>query len=215
MPKHGWKWRTEQIRQLSEDELLNMLHPSRHDDVSPKMARWIYENLAPELSGPIAVTAIDTMGWNGSGVPWVRPFLFRELERRKHTEFGDEIVIALGRHGVCHALDADFYIDLYHDEAAHPVTRGSAVFGINNAAGMAAFWPDPGYGIVPLPPETMARIRTTCAEALADQENAYARAGACWLAHTLGDFEEELERLRHDHTDTGFGSTVAEHAEDW
>ncbi|RYG37548.1 hypothetical protein EON81_06365 [bacterium] len=190
MPKHGFKWRTQKLKELDEAELNVLLAPHGDHRVSARLGRWIYENLA--TSEVTKIRALECIAWDESA-PWGNAYLWRELENHKSEPFGDWVVVALTRPGVDKARDAEKFVALYADPSAHELTRGSALFGLNNSVTLARF-----IRTDPLSPEVWTAVRDTCAKALNDRENAYARAGACWLAHQLGGFEGELESLAND-----------------
>jgi hypothetical protein len=210
MPKHGWKWRTEQVRKLTAEQLQPILQYSQVYRLSSRMARWIYEDLIPEPDElGLRIYALDRLGFD-SETSWTRPYLWRELEKYKHEPFGDWCVIALSRSCAGDELSAKRFIALYEDETAHPDARGSAVFGIHSAMSY-----DDGFS-KPFAAGTLEAVRSTCAKALVDKDNAYARAGACWLAQDLGGFEKELAVLAEDHAVVLTGNppiTVADHVD--
>ena len=115
MPKHGWKWRTEQVRKLNINELDEMLHPSYGERVSSRMARWIYENCIPEPDqNGLRVAALLRIGDNDDA-PWARRFLWAELEKHKEEPYGDWCVIALARNCSNDSVSARRFMDLYED----------------------------------------------------------------------------------------------------
>jgi hypothetical protein len=204
MPKNSFKLRTERTRGLSRDELALFLWDPKVR-CSAKLARWIYEVLADDEF--LKIKSIERIGWD-ERAPWSNAFLWRELAKLKQERFGDWLVICLCRPGTQRAEDAEAFMDLYEDPTAHQETRGSAVFGVNNAMTLSSFETPPV-----LPDATMDRARRICRLAANDADNPYARAGAVWLGQLLGGFEEELERLRLDQT-PAFGEgglTVADH----
>lgn len=206
MSKHGWKWRTEQLRDLSPEQIQSLLRETSVYQVSGKLARWIFRNLGEETR----VLALERIT-EDERATWARAFLWNLLERHKQEAFGDWVVIVLTRSGVKSIHDADRFIDLYHDESAHPSTRGSAVFGLSNSVSFSKFDREGSS----LSVETWERARQACAAALKDA-NPYARAGACWLASHLGEFREEVHALKNDRTRIQeSGSTVSSYAEDW
>lgn len=180
MPKHGSIWRKERFRALdseARDELLADLCGTR---ISAKLARYAYCEL--ELTDSGRTYALKRIA-DDDAAPWAPAFLWRELDRHKATEFGDWVIVAMGMGCRWDPGAADRLIAIYHDLEAHPMTRGSTIFGLNHLAELASWEPrkvlSPG-------------VRETCAEALWDMENPYARAGACWLAKTLGCFARQL-----------------------
>lgn len=184
---------------MSEDERDDFL---RSHYCSAKLAKWIYQNLPCNKPDALNVIAFGD-------VPWARSFLWSELESHRTTEFGDSVLIALGRNQV--AEDADRFIDIYEDETAHSMTRGSAVYCVCGSA-QANQWHVDRTGKSLLPESALARIRETCLRAIQD-ENSYARAGAVWLGEQLGGLDSELAPLRTDRTPVDkWGSlTVADH----
>ena len=260
MPKHGWKWRTEQLRAMSPEELLAVVDtrlpnsiwswyqedvygrqrdlarwqktdrcPHRlekdirklakplQDDIrgyvrmrtSPKVARWIYENVAFESgavyddwSAPqLVLESFGSMVSPFRPPRWVHPFLMRELPKHKHHYLGNELIsLMCTMHQIA---DIPIFIDLYHDATTHPLTRGEAIFGLF-------------YAPNPVDPSVRSAVRDTCWEALHDSENPWARAGATWLAGNLAEFRAEVEALKEDQTPIypGWGNTVGAYAAD-
>ncbi len=209
--RRGWRAKAAALRRMSTEDVANFLRSA--EDVDARLARWAYRNLAKggEDHG-LRIYALETVA--SSRAPWARGWLWRELARHKGEPFGDWVVIALTRSGVTSARDATRFARLYEDASAHPDVRGSAVFGVSNAAAAGRSWRDRGRGAPRLDARAWAAIRSTCDAALKDA-NPYARAGACWLAMGLGGFDEELRRLAIDRTPIHPGGPpVANYAED-
>lgn len=97
---------------------------------------------------------------------------------------------------------ANCLIELYHDESAHPDTRGSAIFVLNTVAQCCEWEPQKKLTV---------SLRVVCEHALWNMDNPYDRAGACWLAETLGGFDERLRELAEDTTPSRCCGTVASH----
>jgi hypothetical protein len=209
MPKHGWKFRTERLREMSHQELIEYLRGSTS---AAKLAKWVYKKLAPN-DQPLQIMALEAIA-NDERIPWKHRWLWRELERQKANPLGDWVVIALTRWGVKTVSDVPRFIALYNDESAHPFTRGSAVFGLNRCLELAEML-EQDDGKRRLTDLEMEQIRVTCQAALNDETNPYARAGACWLASRFDCFEEELQRLSKDQTRIeASGGIVADYAAD-
>jgi hypothetical protein len=209
MPKHCWKWRTEQVRKLNINELDEMLRDLLTCRVSSRMARYIYENCVPDPDeNGLRISALRRIADN-EDAPWARSFLWRELEKHKAEPFGDWCVVALAWNCPNDFDSAMRFIRLYEDESAHLDTRGSAIYGIYSSLPFSDQRADGRFA------RAMDRIRATCAKALSDQANPYARAGACWLAQRLGGFEKELAVLAEDRTPIfpGASQTVADHVD--
>jgi len=204
MPKHGWKWRTEQIRHLDDNELIDLLRFGRF---SGKLSKWIYRNLPNHEIEALKAIAL-------SDAPWAHDFLWRELQRHKADALGDWVVIALCSGSMTGPQDAARYLDLYDDESAHAMTRGSAIFGLNTAITNASMQKDK-TSVDPISKDIFLRVRDACHRAIHDSNNPYARAGACWLGASLGGFDDELAQLRNDHTPISPNEslTVASHYE--
>lgn len=199
MPKRGWNWRKEWLRSLTDEQLESYLHVGR---ISAKQARWLHENMP--LNAHFRIRAITAIGWDHRA-SWAPAYLWRELEKHKSEPFGDWVVVGLAASNPHTTEDAMRFIELYYDESAHADTRGSAIFALNTTVQMGEHLS-----------EVIERIREVCAEALRDSDP-YARAGACWLARSLGGFDEELKELASDHTPCRppeNNITVAEHAYD-
>ncbi|MBX3120457.1 MAG: hypothetical protein KF784_15470 [Fimbriimonadaceae bacterium] len=216
MPKHGWKWRKEQLRAMSTSQLMLCLEPSRKHGASAKTARWVYENLCEgEDKAGIRVTALLAMA-RDDRAPWVAHYLWKQLDLHKAQEFGDWVIIALNRSPQINSLNVERLIDIYEDESAHDSTRSSAIFALANAA-QNAQWAErwKGRGMHQLPDTVWARIHSTCKKAVDDHKRPYARAGAAWLATILGGYDAELAILAEDKTPVYDGSqspTVSDYA---
>ncbi len=178
---------------------------------SAKLARWVYKELASD-DIYLQVKALEAIAWD-ERIPWKHRWLWQELERTKGDSFGDWVVIAIAGAPIRKVSDFPRFISLYNDETAHPHTRGSAVFGLNSCVYQAEL-SEFDDGLKRLTDSNLEQIRTTCKQALCNESNAYARAGACWLAMTLGGFEEDLKRLSKDQTriEVSGGGIVAEYA---
>ena len=210
MPKHGWKWRTERVRESDHRALCALLG----GQVSGRLARWIYENLIPNPDPDgLAATCLIRIGEDYS-YPKKQAYLWRELEKHKADPLGDWAIIGIVRDCIWTAEYVERFMRYYEDESSHPMTRGSAIFGINSSIGPLP-WFEVGSPRHELSPELWARVRETCAKACID-ENPYARAGAAWLAKGLGGFEAELAILAKDETVVpDHGATVSSFASDY
>ena len=201
MPKHGSIGHRERFRALDSEALRALLDDLRGTRISARLARYAYRELELTESGRIA--ALKRIAGDDAA-PWAPAFLWRELDRHRTTAFGDWVIVAMGMGFRWDPGAADLLIAIYHDPDAHPMTRGSAMFGLNHLAEMASW--EPRKVLSP-------RVRETCAQALWDMQNPYARAGACWLAQTLGGFDERVSELADDDTPIlgGCGPTVGMH----
>lgn len=189
----SWKARTEKLRETSRQELVELLISPRK---SARIARWIYENLAPSEDENLRIKCLEAIGGDVLA-PWAEPFLLRELQKHKGDVLGDWVVIALTR---AHdkSTHAQIYIDLYEDDTAHPMTRGSAICALNNCVFLARC-SDHGQATprtMPLDSKLWRRIHEVCLRACSD-ENTYARACGGWLAQSLG-YDEVVQRLKED-----------------
>src|SRR5438128_2009292 len=119
VPKHGWKWRVEQVKKLTRAELERLI-AFNGPHLSARMARWIYENLLQDdLDDYHKHQALERIGWDDAA-SWSNAYLWRELEKHKGNPLGDWIIVALTRPGAERAGDAERFIEVYEDETAHP-----------------------------------------------------------------------------------------------
>lgn len=199
MPKHGWKWRQQNFIALTPEEQEDFLSNYYHR-ISGRFAKWAYQEMPLTFEGKFH--ALQRVALDEQAI-WAVQFLLSELETKKAEDFGDWIIIAACRRGEVSQKLIDAFVDVYTDSTSHPLTKGSAVFGLSNQAQLLTWIGQP------VPNE----IREVCKKALYDMENPYARAGACWLAGTIGGFEERLNELKSDETPVNEegGPTVADH----
>lgn len=192
MPKHGWKWRTERLRAMDDEALQSYLHAHR-DKISAKLGRWIYENLEARSEWS-AIAGLQRIDWD-ERAPWGHVYLWRELERRKADPIGDWIIVAMGS-GHFPPDAAQHFVAIFDDPSTHPLTRGSAVYGLQNALSSD----EDGRLLT----KDDALARPVCGRALQD-ESPYVRSFAVWLAARLGGFDDDIVRLTQDETVVGGG----------
>jgi len=162
----------------------------------PKIAKWIYRNLAPDQTGDDSWASRElllSIAHFGTDVPWRRGFFWNEICRLKGHEFGMWVIEAMAPL-VATYDDAPRFIALYGDEEAHPMVRGEAIFGLAYVS--------PHHDQQPprLDRRWTSLTRATCRRALTDTDNPYARAGGCFLVKWIGGFEKELKELASDDT---------------
>jgi RimJ/RimL family protein N-acetyltransferase len=193
VPKHGWKWRTERLRELSEDQLRELLQRHDRGAVSGKVARWVFENLGDQM--PFIRFAALERSAHDDRCPWRKDYLWSLLPAYKHDPFGDWIVIALTRGLVADPTqDIKRFIALYRDETAHPITRGSAVFGISNAVAVAGYADNPK----PFTADVWSLVRVTCTSAK-NSKIPYAREGGRWLEEAMDHYKVSRPEVGQDH----------------
>jgi hypothetical protein len=175
--------------------------------VSSALAKWIYEH-ATRWENPHTLSVVSLQRLRAANDDWINQYLWEEVLSRKSEDFADWILIALADRSPARIVeDIPALIDLYRDPLASLVVRGSAIFVINNRAEQMA-WSNQAQAN----PKLWAEMQRVCEEALYDEENAYARAGACWLSRHFPGFESRLKELESDHTKTPNAGTVSDYA---
>ncbi|MGV3616776.1 MAG: GNAT family N-acetyltransferase [Fimbriimonas sp.] len=191
MPKHGWKWRTEQVGKLSREELGYALG-QRH--VSARLARWVFENRARgdqalEVASLFKIAVDD-------GAPWRLDYLWRVLETSKHDRIGDYALAGLTRPNNLTADSIRRFSEVFYDPSASGALRKGAIGAISLAVFCARHHAEYAWVLKVTSEES---IQAVCAAALVD-DDPHVRVKGISLAKSLGGFEGELDRLARDET---------------
>lgn len=183
---------------------------SNYDEwFSGALAKWVYLHPAHWNENPESIRILALQRLRFSEEEWIHDFLWRKLRQKKAEDIADWMLIALADHSPVGTIkDIPQLLDLYHDESAHLLARGSAIFVLNNRAEQMV-WDELHLAH----PVIWSNIRQVCNEALYDNKNAYARAGGCWLAKYFTGFEDRLEELKSDHTKTPNGGPVSDYVD--
>jgi len=159
----------------------------QEDQASASLARWVYKH-AHKWSDADAVEIHALQCLRFKPDDWVFDYLWSELRKRKAEDIGDWILVTLGAHiSPRPREEVEDLIELYYDEAASLRTRASALFVINDRV----------Y-LYDMHETALVAARTVCEDALWNEKNPYARAGASWLAKNFVGFEHRIRELQRD-----------------
>ena len=196
MPKHGWKWRTEQFLALPREKQGGILQYG-WGKVSAKFARWVYEEMDDE---DLSDYALGCIGWDDR-CPWATQFLWKELHRRKREGNATWIIEAM-HHGPHYS--ARQMIDLYYDPVAHPLVQADAIFALGNSL-QHAHWEQQ-----PAPEGILEATR----HALNNAENVDARYFEIRVARYFGGFQHGLAEMGLTETVNTYGYDFSEELSD-